>query len=222
MTYLIVGTNPDSIESVIKRLLSTHLPQSIENYSSKLNPDIHFLEPAKDKTQIGIEEALAFIKLFARKPHSGKCHIGIIRSIHTATPEAQTALLKTFEDHADNTIFISTTHSEHSILPTITSRSQVIYTSDIESSTKNDSSIVKLFANPAYDVLSLYKALFVEKKDLSQEEALSILQGIKENIPFDSTNLELLQKAGENITINVNPRLILYKLYIDLKQIRET
>ncbi len=63
----------------------------------------------------------------ALKPFEARYRIAIFRDFDSAQPRAQDALLKTLEEPAPHAILILLANSLDPVLPTITSRSQVIH-----------------------------------------------------------------------------------------------
>lgn len=94
---------------------------------SSVNSDLHILSREAGKKNISIEAVRDFIKMLSLSSFLNSYKIGIIRDAETLSPEAASALLKTLEEPREKVIIILLTSSIDSLLPTIISRSQVLY-----------------------------------------------------------------------------------------------
>ena len=94
---------------------------------SSVNSDLHILSREAGKKNISIEAVRDFIKMLSLSSFLNSYKIGIIRDAETLSPEAASSLLKTLEEPRDKVIIIMLTSSIDSLLPTIISRSQVLY-----------------------------------------------------------------------------------------------
>jgi DNA polymerase-3 subunit delta' len=94
---------------------------------SSVNSDLHILSREPGKKNISIEAVRDFIKMLSLSSFLNSYKIGIIKDAETLSPEAASALLKTLEEPRDKVIIILLTSSIDSLLPTIVSRSQVLY-----------------------------------------------------------------------------------------------
>lgn len=94
---------------------------------SSVNSDLHILSRETGKKNISIEAVRDFIKMLSLSSFLNSYKIGIIRDAETLSPEAASALLKTLEEPRDKVIIILLTSSIDLLLPTIVSRSQVLY-----------------------------------------------------------------------------------------------
>lgn len=91
------------------------------------HPDVMYSERESETSPLKIEEIRNVIQRLALKPFEARYRIAIFRDFDAAQPRAQDALLKTLEEPAPHAILILLTRSLEAILPTITSRSQVIH-----------------------------------------------------------------------------------------------
>lgn len=89
-------------------------------------PDILKIEPL-DGGQLKIEEVRNAMNWLALKPFESKHRIVIFRDFDHAQPRVQDALLKTLEEPPAHGILILLVSTLEAILPTITSRSQVVH-----------------------------------------------------------------------------------------------
>ena len=94
---------------------------------SSVNSDLHILSREPGKKNISIEAVRDFIKMLSLSSFLNSYKIGIIKEAETLSPEAANALLKTLEEPREKVIIILLTSSVDLLLPTIVSRSQVLY-----------------------------------------------------------------------------------------------
>ena len=94
---------------------------------SSVNSDLHILSREAGKKNISIEAVRDFIKMLSLSSFLNSYKIGIIRDAETLSPEAASALLKTLEEPRDKVIIILLSSSVDLLMPTIVSRSQVLY-----------------------------------------------------------------------------------------------
>ena len=94
---------------------------------SSVNSDLHILSREVGKKNISIEAVRDFIKMLSLSSFLNSYKIGIIKDAETLSPEAASALLKTLEEPRDKVIIILLSSSIDLLLPTIVSRSQVLY-----------------------------------------------------------------------------------------------
>ncbi len=91
------------------------------------HPDILYSERDSETSPLKIEEMRTVMQRLALKPFEARYRIAIFRDFDSAQPRAQDALLKTLEEPAPHAILILLARALDQILPTITSRSQVIH-----------------------------------------------------------------------------------------------
>jgi DNA polymerase-3 subunit delta' len=87
-------------------------------------PDLIYANP--ENGTLRIEEIRRVAAQIALKPFEGRHRVAIFRDFETALGRAQDALLKTLEEPAATGVLIVLARTLESILPTITSRSQMI------------------------------------------------------------------------------------------------
>lgn len=128
-TYVFAGPE-DLGKSTIALAFSRNLILS-DGYESRdfssVNSDLHILSRETGKKNISIEAVRNFIKMLSLSSFLNSYKIGIIKDAETLSPEAASALLKTLEEPRDKVIIILLTSSVDLLLPTIVSRSQVLY-----------------------------------------------------------------------------------------------
>ena len=136
--YLIVGAESVGKETLARALAMTlnctnpdHQPcgecSSCKRIVSGNHPDILYSERESETSPLKIEEIRSVMQRLALKPFEAKYRIAIFRDFDAAQPRAQDALLKTLEEPAPHAILILLAKSLEDVLPTITSRSQVIH-----------------------------------------------------------------------------------------------
>lgn len=91
------------------------------------HPDVLYTERDSETSPLKIEEIRTAIQRLALKPFEARYRVAIFRDFDSAQPRAQDALLKTLEEPAPHAILMLLARSLEAILPTITSRSQVIH-----------------------------------------------------------------------------------------------
>jgi len=136
--YLFAGA-----ESVGKETLARALAQALccqhpehqpcgecsacKRITSGNHPDVLYTQRESDTSALKIEELRLMMQRLALKPFEARYRIAIFRDFDTAQPRAQDALLKTLEEPAPHAILILLAKSLEPILPTITSRAQVLH-----------------------------------------------------------------------------------------------
>lgn len=91
------------------------------------HPDVLYTQRDSETSPLKIEELRLMMQKLALKPFEARYRIAVFRDFDTAQPRAQDALLKTLEEPAPHAILILLAKSLEPVLPTITSRSQVIH-----------------------------------------------------------------------------------------------
>ncbi len=164
--YLIVG--PDSVgKETLARALAMTLNctnsdeqarpcgqcSSCKRIASGNHPDMIYSELDGTTGALKIEEIRSVTSKIALKPYEARYRIAILRDFDHARPQAQDALLKTLEEPPPQALLILLAPSTESLLPTITSRSQVIH-------------LRPLAAETIYHVLAQHYGLSHEQADL--------------------------------------------------------
>lgn len=99
---------------------------SCRRIQSGNHPDILYSVNDLSTGALKIEEIRSVNSRIALKPFESRYRVAIFRDFDHAQPRAQDALLKTLEEPPPHAILILLAPSAESILPTITSRSQII------------------------------------------------------------------------------------------------
>src|SRR5690606_20419708 len=100
---------------------------SCHRIQSGNHPDVLYSQSDPNTGVLKIEEIRQMTGRIALKPFEGRYRIAIFPNFDHAQPRAQDALLKTLEEPPPHAILILLATSAENILPTITSRSQMIH-----------------------------------------------------------------------------------------------
>lgn len=90
------------------------------------HPDLLYTQNDEKTGALKIDAIRDITRLIALKPFSGRYRIAILDDFDGASPPAQDALLKTLEEPSPYAVLILLAQSTENILPTITSRCQII------------------------------------------------------------------------------------------------
>lgn len=93
------------------------------------HPDVSWLKPLK--TTIGIDQVLAWQEKVYLKHYEGIFKVSIVEQADLLTLPAANSLLKVIEEPPERTIIILCAENAEGILPTIQSRAQLVYFSDL-------------------------------------------------------------------------------------------
>lgn len=93
---------------------------------SGTHPDIHMVEPPKDKKTIGVEQLRGVIEEVSVKAFEDGAKVMIFPEAEKMTPPAQNCLLKTLEEPPEGTVFFLVTDKPSALLSTIVSRCRTI------------------------------------------------------------------------------------------------
>ncbi len=190
---------PDFLQRLLPRQDSLH------------HPDILLIEP---HPAISISQIRDLKVWLSRRPYQATTKVAIFLEAHTLTLPAQHALLKSLEEPPPDTyIFLSTNHP-NSLLPTIHSRCQLI--------TLNQPHILQVKPLPHLPA-KVGERLALAQTYTTKDQALNFCQDLiyslesqlKTNLSF-APQLRLAQQAHNQIQANVNPKLALEHLLLNL------
>jgi len=99
---------------------------SCQRVLSGNHPDILYSQQDSNTGALKVDEVRSLASKLALKPYEAHYRVAILRDFDRAQPLAQDALLKTLEEPAAHSVLILLAEDIGRILPTITSRSQVI------------------------------------------------------------------------------------------------
>lgn len=224
MTYILVEKRRDVEKKNLRAFLSKIFKKEISMEDLETNPDIHNLENI-EKNSIGIEEVKELQKEMIYKPFQEKKQVAIIHDAQKLTHEAQNSLLKALEESKSYSIYILHVDNERNLLPTIRSRSRIVYTQPGKS--EDIDNLTDIFEK---DLVTQFAQIekFSESRDSANEFINAVENGIKErfetnikngNIDGSRKNLEALkivQNSREKIAGNCNRRLTLEAMLVQL------
>ncbi len=144
------------------------------------------------------------LKKFVKFSNSSKTAI-VIENIDSATPETQNAFLKNLEEPNNNLIYILTASNLENVLPTITSRCEVIKLQN------NKLQITNKVSN--------YKdALNIKDRD----EAINFIENMihVDHVKSDFKNMENYLKTIKNLKLNGNVSLQMTNLVVRMESQR--
>lgn len=97
---------------------------SCRKFYAASHPDFIVVEP--DKGAIKIGQVRSLIKDISYPPYESPIRVVVLEDVHTMRREAANSLLKTLEEPPPGNLLILTADSSRDILPTLTSRCQVV------------------------------------------------------------------------------------------------
>ncbi len=225
MTYILVRKTEDEEKTALRHFLVEILKEDITLDMIYSHPDIHNLE-VTDKLSIGIEDVKNFQKNLIYKPFQESTQLGIIHDAQKLTHEAQNSLLKALEESGEETIYILTVNNEKNLLPTIRSRSRIVY---IQTEQEEAEYTLDNFFD--LDLVSQFE--IVEKASEERDSSIEFINEleaiIKKKFEISIKNgnidgskkiledLKIIQKSREKIAANCNRRLTLEAMVIQLK-----
>lgn len=99
---------------------------SCRKIDSGTHPDVFMVTPEEDETAIKIQRVRGLIDSIGLKPYEGRKKVYIIDDAGAMTQEAANAFLKTLEEPPPDSILILLAQDLNLLLPTITSRAQIL------------------------------------------------------------------------------------------------
>ncbi len=199
-----------------------------EKIEAGIEADILCLKDNGESFRIGQEQnpepnsARGLIE-WANKTPVAAYRIVILENFERASREAPQTLLKTLEEPPPKAVFVFTTHNHHQILPTILSRmtTVVIPTNFDEFSLIPE---VKIFLE-SHDLMKKFHIIEAldkaVKKNKNKKELLDFLENLilhARYFPQYQGALEAIFQAQKDVLNNLNPRLTLEHLALNLNQ----
>lgn len=89
-------------------------------------PDLHVIQIGEDAQNIKVEQVRELQRLLALAPYQARYRVALLLGFEKATAGAQNALLKTLEEAPEKAVLLLTADSPDNLLPTITSRCEVL------------------------------------------------------------------------------------------------
>lgn len=185
---------------------------------------------SEDLSSIGIADVREFQKSMMLAPAFGEIRLGIINFAESLTVEAQQALLKTLEEPPKHAKIILETEIASALLPTVTSRCQMII---LEDKTGNDfelwknsyQTIEKIIKSSKGKRLQLVDELFKNRSEglIWTETAIAavreqLLTSVGKNSETEQLTwvLKRLIEAQRELQANVNFHLVLDNLFLEI------
>ncbi|MBF0158929.1 MAG: DNA polymerase III subunit delta' [Magnetococcales bacterium] len=100
--------------------------RSCRHLASWAHPDLHFVQPTSDKTQIVVEQIRAACQFLAMTAMEGRWKVVVIDDALAMNESAASALLKTLEEPSPQSLLILLTTTPGRLLATIRSRCQML------------------------------------------------------------------------------------------------
>lgn len=183
-----------------KHALAKHIAANLlEIDSSKLDQHPYYLDIVSESNSISID-TIRELKVFTQLKTTGKNTIRrviVIDGSQDLTHEAQNAFLKLLEEPPADTVFILTTVSAHTLLPTISSRLQQLV---VKQPSKD--SIISYFLNRGHQQDSVTKAYHMSQGQIS---LMNALLEMSDEHPFAKAIEEakgiLRKKVSERLTM---------------------
>lgn len=212
-TKLIVGGTNQDRQTIINQIVQKNLGICLP----KPHPDLLVIG---GDNSIGIDQIRNLKAELALKPYQASVKIAIITEAEKLTLPAQSALLKTLEEPAGNTLIILGCSNPNLLLPTILSRSQLIKLSlKIEKYPSRDDlpslstmragerlKIAVCYAKDRYQAIDFIKVfLFSTREQLIQNPSLKLADKARK-----------IQQALLMLQANTNPVLTLGNLFLRL------
>ncbi|HVS58865.1 MAG TPA: AAA family ATPase [Candidatus Saccharimonadales bacterium] len=184
---LLVGPAGAGKETVARHIASELLKTSLEKLAAY--PYLSVVT-SEDSKSIGIDEVRELQHFASLKiPRSGQYNrIIIIGNAHRMTQEAQNALLKLIEEPPEATLIVLTTPAQQALLPTITSRCQLITIHPLEESQAMD-----YFRNRGHNATQLQRAWLISGGLAGLMSALLVADSEHPLVQAAATARELLQ-----------------------------
>lgn len=210
--YLFCGPDDKSKLDLAKEFAGKIL--NVQNFNP--NPDLITIGSEKLK----IEDMRNLIAELSLKPFYYQHKVAIIESFENVNVEAANSILKTLEEPNPSTILILLAKNKLSVLPTISSRCQVIYFNQLIEIADGAGFIDNLARQSETEKLLSIKE-FAEKdaeelavlfEDWMNDEHKKMLSGNHKKY----YNLQNLIEALQGLKQNLNKKLILEKLFLRL------
>ncbi len=202
-TFLIASKDIPFIKSEIKKI-------TVDLKVSSVN-----LIEITPLTSIGIADVKKISKIIMLKPYGGGKRVIIIQNIEKATLEASNALLKILEEPPPDNFIILVTANINKLLPTITSRCQIISDNAQPEYESFNTAEVKILIRQILNSSPGERILFSQQYAKSREEALNLLSNLTLILE------ELLYKKDDEINLSYKDiaalitRIIKAKNYVE-------
>lgn len=180
------------------------------------NPDIYIVQD----TTLGIDQ-IRQLKRFTLVPPFKSTKWVIIPNFHTATLEAQNAMLKLLEEPPSYLMLILITPSQSAIIDTVISRCQIIHDCSLPEALPHEQLLKQLIARKPANRISC-----IPTETKSKQEAIAwchqLITEAREYLyqsPGDEavTNVSILSRCLQSLEKNANPTIAIINAILELK-----
>jgi len=204
------GTDQDRVGEALK------IRQKYIHHSSFQNdPDTYILNEEK---KIGIETIRRLQIWLQKKPYQAPKKIVLVKKAENLTIPAQNAFLKILEEPPENSVIILTTQNTNLLLPTITSRCQIIYL-PLVSLKKRELKYKKNIINlPIDEKITLSREIGKNKIEAQQWLRMQknfYHQQLKQGNHQSWEIIVKINQSEKMLEANVNPRLVMEYLLLN-------
>lgn len=117
------------------------------------HPDLLYTDTDPNTGALKIEAIRGVTQRIALKPYETRYRVAILQDFDHAQPRAQDALLKTLEEPPPHAVLILLVNTLEPILPTITSRAQIIHLRPVPAQTVQETLVTHYDADPDHAYL---------------------------------------------------------------------
>lgn len=200
---------------MIPLIIESNQPDLIESYLA----DKYYLgnlvsEVVPENDSIGLPAIKFLIDRAKFTPPQKSQAVFLIRSGHLITPAGQNALLKTLEESKPEEQFIITTHNHYLLLPTISSRCQLVRLDNREAAAPPQTLLKELIAavtaSPAV-CLTYSEKLIADSPQTKLTEIIASLGQANRHLPTQKRIkiISLALTTRNDLAQNINPKLTL-------------
>ncbi len=245
MTTLIIHPKTEAQKEkafslALKLLKAKTADATVEAESEKKDhPDLHILDGTRiESKNIGIDDVRGLTARLQFEPYQAPIQVGLIILANLLTTEAQNALLKSLEEPGTKTQFILTAPNEKTLLPTIISRSSIIYLDDAiegdETDTEEEIQKINNFLKKDLVTKFLKIEKIIEKDKKDRGYALTFLRkilsayrtklleqisrGDRDSTKTTAADIEKITRSIHFINRNANKRITLENLILQLEK----
>ncbi len=204
-TFLLVTTQKPTASQICKIVSSQAANVDVLNVESQ------------DSKAIGIEKSREIVKFAQKKPMGGVQKLVVVYDAHKMTDEAQNALLKTLEEHAEFLDIVLVAKNENGLLDTVLSRCKKIELkgSDEKKSKKKQKSVEELKSLQIGERLGFAQKI----AKMEKEEIVTLLEewAIEEEKAGFYENADILLKCADDFDqLSLNARLALEVCFLKI------